>query len=143
MANRVPVQLPHKLRPPFPGSTRGTWRNTSRDGFAVQGWGRVPLLDNRLSIGVGAGIYQSFDTRLLPAGNHENVHGWAPVYISATYYTEKPWFAQVAVNHIHPESDTNSNTYLVEESDTACGKRSIPRPLPGRGIVRRKRPATR
>jgi len=85
-----------------------------RDGFAVQGWGRVPLLDNRLSIGVGAGVYQYFDTRLLPAGNHENVHGWAPVYsLTATYYTEKPWFAQVAVNHIHPESDTNSNTYLV------------------------------
>ena len=39
-----------------------------RDGFAVQGWGRVPLLDNRLSIGIGAGIYQYFDTKLLPAG---------------------------------------------------------------------------
>lgn len=85
-----------------------------RDGFAVQGWGRVPLLDNRLSIGVGAGIYQYFDTKLLPAGNHENVHGWAPVYsLAATYYTESPWFAQVAVNRIHPESDLNSNTYLV------------------------------
>ena len=82
-----------------------------RDGFAVQGWGRVPLLDNRLSIGVGAGIYQYFDTKLLPAGNHENVHGWAPVYsLAATYYTERPWFAQVAVNRIHPESDFNSNT---------------------------------
>jgi hypothetical protein len=85
-----------------------------RDGFAVQGWGRVPLLDNRLSIGIGAGVYHYFDTRLFPAGSHENVHGWAPVYsLAATYYTETPWFAQVAVNHIHPESDINSNTYLV------------------------------
>jgi len=85
-----------------------------RDGFAVQGWGRVPLLDNRLSIGVGAGIYHYFDTKLLPDGDHENVHGWAPVYsLAATYYTERPWFVQVAVNHIHPESDLNSNTYLV------------------------------
>ena len=85
-----------------------------RDGVAVQGWGRLPLLDNRLSIGVGAGIYNYFDTRLFPAGNHENVHGWAPVYsLVATYYTETPWFAQVAVNHIHPDSDFNSNTYLV------------------------------
>ena len=50
----------------------------------------------------------------LPAGNHENVHDWAPVYsLAATYYTETPWFAQAAVNHIHPESDTNSNTFLV------------------------------
>jgi hypothetical protein len=85
-----------------------------RDGFAVQGWGRVPLLDNRLSIGVGAGIYQYFDTKLLPAGNHANVHGWAPVYsLAATYPTERPWFVQVAVNHIHPEGGFNSNTYLI------------------------------
>ena len=27
-----------------------------RDGFAAQGWRRVLLLDNRLSIGIGAGI---------------------------------------------------------------------------------------
>lgn len=92
----------------------GHLKEHKRDGFAMQGWGRVPLLDNRMSIGVGAGIYQYFDTRLLPAGNHENVHGWAPVYsLTATYYTETPWFAQVAVNHIHPERDSNSDTYLV------------------------------
>jgi len=85
-----------------------------RDGVSVQGWGRLPLLDNRLSIGFGAGIYHYFDTKLLPTGSHENVHGWAPVYsLAATYYTETPWFAQIAVNHIHPESDINSNTYLV------------------------------
>jgi len=85
-----------------------------RDGVAVQGWGRLPLLDNRLSIEVGAGIYRYFDTMLLPAGNHENVHGWAPVYsLAATYSTETPWFVQAGVNHIHPESDFNSNTYLV------------------------------
>ncbi len=92
----------------------GHLKEHKRDGFAVQGWGRVPLLDKRLSIGIGAGIYQYFDTRLLPEGNHENVHGLAPVYsLTATYYTETPWFAQVAVNHIHPESDINSDTYLV------------------------------
>ena len=85
-----------------------------RDGVSVQGWGLLPLLDNRLSIGFGAGIYHYFDTKLLPTGSHENVHGWAPVYsLAATYYTETPWFAQIAVNHIHPESDINSNTYLV------------------------------
>ena len=85
-----------------------------RDGVATQGWGRLPLLENRLSISVGAGIYRYFDTKLFPAGNHENVHGWAPVYsLAATYYAESPWFAQVAINHIHPEGDFNSNTYLV------------------------------
>jgi len=92
----------------------GHMEEHKRDGFVMQGWGRLPLLENRLSISVGAGIYHYFDTKLLPAGNHENIHGWAPVYsLSATYYTESPWFAQVAINHIHPEGDFNSNTYLV------------------------------
>ena len=85
-------------------------RSTSGTAFAEQGWGRVPLLDNRLSIGVGAGIYQYFDTRLSPSGDQVNVHGWAPVYsLAATNYTETPWFAQAAVNRIHPEGDVNSN----------------------------------
>lgn len=85
-----------------------------RDGFAVQGWGRVPLVVNRLSIGVGAGIYQFFDTKLLPGGSHVNDHGLAPVYsLAATYYMDSPWFAQLAINHIHPESDLNSNTYMI------------------------------
>ncbi len=107
-----------------------------RDGFAVQGWGRVPLLDNRLSIGVGAGFYQYFDTKLFPAGDHENIHGWAPIYsLSATYYTERPWFAQVAFNHIHPGSDFNSNTYLVgvgyrlwKEASSPAGPGAVDRP---------------
>jgi len=107
-----------------------------RDGFAAQGWGRVPLLDNRLSIGVGAGIYQYFDTKLLPAGKHANIHGWAPVYsLAATYFTESPWFVQVAVNHIHPESDFNANTYLVgvgyrlwKEAASPSGPGEVDRP---------------
>lgn len=107
----------------------GHLKKHRRDGFSAQALGRVPLLDKRVSIGIGAGIYRFFDTRLLPAGNHENVHGWAPIYsLTATYYTEKPWFAQLAVNHIHPAGDFNSNTYLVgvgyrlwKEVDTPAG----------------------
>ena len=85
-----------------------------RDGFSARAWGLVPLLDKRVSIGIGAGVYRYFDTRLLAGGNHENVHGWSPIYsLTATYYMEKPWFAQLAVNHIHPNGDFNSNVYLV------------------------------
>jgi hypothetical protein len=107
-----------------------------RDGLAAQGWGRLPLQNNRLSIGVGVGIYHYFDTRLFPAGNYENVHGWAPIYsLAATYRTESPWFAQVAINHIHPGSDFNSNTYLVgvgyllwKEAASPSGPRPVDRP---------------
>ncbi len=104
-----------------------------RDGFAAQGWGRVPLLDNRLSIGVGAGIYQYFDTKLSPSGDQVNVHGWAPVYsLAATYYTETPWFAQAAVNHIHPEGDFNSNTFLVGVGYRLWKEADFPS-VPGKG----------
>ena len=114
----------------------GHLKEHKRDGFALQGWGRAPLLDDRLSIGIGAGVYQYFDTRLLPAGNYENVHDWAPIYsLTATYYAEKSWFAQIAVNHIHPENDVNSNTYLVgvgyrmwKEAATSSGPRKGDRP---------------
>lgn len=49
--------------------------------------------------------------------------------------TERPWFAQVAVNRIHPESDFNSNTYLVgvgyrlwKEAASPSGHREVGRP---------------
>lgn len=123
----------------------GHFEEQKRDGFAVQGWGRVLLLENRLSVGVGAGVYHYFDTKPLPAGNHENVHGWAPVYsLAATYYTGRPWFAQVAVNHIHPESGPNSNIYLVgvgyrlwEEaaSPSGPGKRDHPAKTTGYEVM--------
>lgn len=92
----------------------GHLKEHRRDGYSAQAFGRVPLLDNRVSIGIGAGIYRFFDTRSSNPANHENVHGWAPIYsLTATYYTEKPWFAQLAVNHIHPAGDIDSNTYLI------------------------------
>ncbi|PJB33206.1 MAG: hypothetical protein CO109_00520 [Deltaproteobacteria bacterium CG_4_9_14_3_um_filter_65_9] len=109
----------------------GRLEEHSRDGIAAQGWGRVPLLDNRLSIGVGAGIYNYFDTVQQQEGGHKNVHGWVPVYsLSATYYPREPWFAQVAVNHIHPGGDFRSDTFLAgvgyrlwKEADTPSGRR--------------------
>ena len=108
-----------------------------RDGFAVQGWGRLSLLDNRLSVGVGAGLYQYFDTKLFPAGDHENIHGWAPIYsLSATYYTERPWFARSRSTTFIPAA-TSIRTPIWSESGTACGKRPLPHPVPDRWIVRR------
>ena len=92
----------------------GHLKDHHRDGLAAQAWGRVPLLENRVSIGIGGGIYHSFDTRFFPEGNFENVHGWAPIYsLTATYYTARPWFAQVAFNHIRAPGDFNTNTYLA------------------------------
>lgn len=85
-----------------------------RDGVAAQAWGIVPLLENRASVGIGAGIYHYFDTVVMPGGDHTNVHGWAPVYgLTATYSFRDPWFAQAAVQHIHPGGEFASDTYLA------------------------------
>jgi hypothetical protein len=92
----------------------GHLKEHRRDGYSGQALAQVPLLDKRLSIGIGAGVYRFFDTRLLPDGNHENVHGWAPIYsLTATYDLKKSWFARFAFNHIHPAGDFDSNTYLI------------------------------
>jgi len=136
VAGRVPVHLPPQPCGLRFLDQRGASGGTQADGFAVQGWGRVPLLGDRLSVGVGGGHLPIFRHAAFAGGEHENVHGWAPVYsLTATYYTETPWFAQVAVNHIHPESDTNSNTYLVgvgyrlwKEGDSASGPGMVDRP---------------
>jgi len=112
----------------------GHWEEHKRDGLTAQAWGRIPLMKNRVALGIGAGIYQYFDTRLLPEGDHENVHGWAPVYsLTATYYSERPWFAQIAINHIHPAGDFNSNTYLAGVG-YRLWKEVEPPPIPGDGI---------
>ncbi len=98
----------------FSWINEGHLEEHKRDGPVAQAWGRVPLLGNRASVGVGAGVYNYFDTVLLPGGDHKNIHGWAPVYsLSATYSPREPWFAQLAVNHIHPGGDFRSNTFLA------------------------------
>jgi len=100
-----------------------------RDGAAAQAWGGVPLLDNLVSLGIGAGVYRYFDTVVMPDGDHRNLHGWAPVYsLAATYSFRDPWFAQVAVLHIHPGGEFASDTFLAgigyrswKEADPSSG----------------------
>lgn len=85
-----------------------------RDGVAAELWGRVPLFDRRVSLAFGGGASHFFDTQLLPGGNHANVHGWSPIYsLSATCYMKTPWFARLAINHVHPPGEINTNMYLL------------------------------
>ena len=85
-----------------------------RDGLAAQLWGRTPLLRDRFSFAFGAGVYQYFDTKEKPDGEHVNEHGLAPVFsASASYYTETPWFFRLSVNHIHPTRDIDTTALLL------------------------------
>jgi len=85
-----------------------------RDGVAAQGWWRIPLLDQRVSLGIGAGVYRYFDTQLMPDQEYRNAHGWAPVYgLTATYYPRGRWFLQAALSHAHPSDQFDATSYLA------------------------------
>src|SRR5262249_37764767 len=73
-----------------------------RDGLAGQIWARLPLLQDRLSLGVGAGLYRYYDT--VPADSHSaNVHGLGPIYsLSATWVFSRPWFLRMLLNYTFP-----------------------------------------
>ncbi len=103
---------------PFAVSTswinEGHFRDHHRDGIAAQLWGRIPVLNGKVSFAFGGGLYRYFDTRPRTNGFHENAHGWAPVLsLSASYYTESPWFFRFTANHIHPAGDIDTNMYVL------------------------------
>ncbi|MDR5735472.1 hypothetical protein QCE47_24420 [Caballeronia sp. LZ025] len=76
--------------------------NHHRDGQAVQLWGRLPLMNNRLELSAGAGPYRYFDTSEAQAGgDYSNTHGWgAMLTLRAAYYFDNRWIAQVKLNHV-------------------------------------------
>lgn len=92
----------------------GHFREHHRDGLAGQLWGRFPILNRKVSFVFGGGAYRYFDTRPRTNGSHENVHGWAPILtLSASYYTETPWFFRFSANHIHPAGNIDTNMFLL------------------------------
>ena len=104
---------------PGPLSFSASWINEGhlaghrRDGPAARFWLRPPLPWNRVSLALGAGTYWYFDTQTRESGDHVNVHGWAPVYsLTASYYTETPWFFRLSANHIHPGEEIDTNVFL-------------------------------
>lgn len=112
------IDVRHNFEDPF--AVSASWINEGhladhrRDGFAAQVWGRISLVERRLSIAFGAGAYHYFDTRALPGGDHANVHGWSPVYsLAATWYTRTPWFVRLGVNHVNPPGNVDSNQFLL------------------------------
>ncbi len=92
----------------------GHFRNHHRDGLAGQFWGRIPVLNDKISFAFGGGAYQYFDTRPRTNGDHENTHGWAPILsLSVSWYSETPWFVRLSANHIHPAGDIDTNSLLL------------------------------
>lgn len=78
----------------------GHTEGRKRDGLAVQGWGMTHPLKEKLSLGLGLGLYRYYNT------NGAIIErGWAPtVGVSATYYLKAPWFLRAnwfRIEHPH------------------------------------------
>jgi hypothetical protein len=84
-----------------------------RDGFASQLWGRLNVLDRRVSLAAGAGPYLYYDTvssETKSSGSNEHGMG-ALVSLAATLYTESRFLVQVRANWIW--TNQNANTYVA------------------------------
>jgi hypothetical protein len=86
-----------------------------RDGHAAQIWGRVNLLDRRLSLAAGIGPYRYFDTTQAAQGaQYENDHGWGLIYsVAATWYTQSRWLMQLRANRIETAGSFDSTALLI------------------------------
>lgn len=112
------IDFRHNFEGPFAASAswinEGHFRDDHRDGLAGQLWGRIPLRDDTVSIGFGAGAYRYFDTKRRSDGSHSNAHGTAPIYsLSASYFTDTRWFFRLTANHIHPAREIDTNSILL------------------------------
>ncbi len=88
----------------------GHFPDHHRDGHAFQYWGRINVLDRRLSLAVGAGPYRYFDTTAAKhGGTWSDTHGWGAIEsASATWYFPSRWLAQARVNWIQADHSFNS-----------------------------------
>lgn len=107
-----------------------------RDGPAVQGWGRLPLWNDRLELSAGVGPYRYFDTTAARAGgDYSNTHGWGALWsVRAAWYFDRRWIAQMQLNHIQAFGGRDTTALLFgvgyeleENNEPGPRERAIPR----------------
>lgn len=86
-----------------------------RDGLSPQLWLIEDLMDRRLSLRVGIGPYQYFDTtRKTGGGGYEDLHGWGGVYsVAACWYSDSPWIVQLMANYVDARRDIDTASVLL------------------------------
>jgi hypothetical protein len=109
--------------------------NHYRDGLAPQIWGRVNILDRRLSLLAGIGPYAYFSTDVATIGDvYTDAHGWGLISsLAATWYGASPLLFQVRLNWIeaHRSIDTFSATFGIGYVlDPSPQKGPLKRPTP-------------
>lgn len=87
-----------------------------RDGPSVQFWGRKYLLDQRLSLAVGAGPYFAFDSNRegMAGDNYENVHKLGGLFsLTATWYMKTRWLLQTRLENVWMDGDMDTTSILL------------------------------
>jgi hypothetical protein len=107
--------------------------NHHRDGLApLTLWGRVNLLDRRLSLAVGAGPYLYADTTQTPDGVPIDKHGVGGILgASATWYMESGLLFQARVNWVMTKDSIDTVTAVAGigfQLDTPHKVGPLPRP---------------
>lgn len=91
--------------------------NHYRDGLAAQIWGRLPILDQRLSLALGIGPFAYADTKVTAVRDvYENAHGFGIISSgTATWQGLSPFLLQVRLNYIATQHsfDTLSATFGI------------------------------
>jgi hypothetical protein len=107
--------------------------NHHRDGLApLTLWGRINLLDRRLSLAVGAGPYFYADTTQTPQGIPSDEHGVGGLLgASATWYLESRLLFQARVNWVKTRHSIDTVTALAGigyQLDASPKTGPLPRP---------------
>jgi hypothetical protein len=88
--------------------------NHHRDGPVSQLWAGMNLLQNRLSLAAGLGVYRYFDTAAEKNGTYADDHGWGAVSsLAATWHVDGPWLVQLRGNWVHSERDVDNISALL------------------------------
>jgi hypothetical protein len=88
--------------------------NHHRDGPASQVWAHTEVLQQRLSLAAGIGVYRYFDTTAPPDEPYADDHGWGAIYsLAATWHIQGPWLIQLRGNWVHTEHDVDNLSVLL------------------------------
>jgi len=85
-----------------------------RDGPVSQLWARTDVLQQRLSLAAGIGVYRYFDTTASATEPYANDHGWGAISsLTATWHLHGPWLVQLRGNWVHTEHDVDNLSALL------------------------------
>jgi len=84
---------------------QGHFPGHHRDGVTAEAWAQTDLFDRHLTLAVGAGPFNYYDTTAAShGGTYSDAHGWAWLYsASATWQPRKHgWFAELRLDRTAP-----------------------------------------